>query len=227
MQWNNKLFLIRTVIKAVLDLDWLTDNQNLVCCLGTIFTPLSHHSRFKTEHETVFHGIIFAISKRLNNANSLPRVLHSLAFKQMRKVIPVVYDGYYRVLYRPPPPSGSLYLLCRQDRFLWNVFFGIWFWAKVPSLRPSLKAVVSLTSDVGLGEGSPQVSAGGAATILTQGLCVCLRTCLCGEWDDAQQLESVLALREPSSAEVLSSLLFQFVFFMKKSWSSNSPLMLW
>lgn len=72
--------------------------------------------------------------------------------------------------------TPPLYLLCRQDRFLWNVFAGIWFWANVPSPSPSLKAVVLLASDAGLGEESPHVSAGGAATILTQGLCVCVRT---------------------------------------------------
>lgn len=47
-------------------------------------------SRYKTEHKTAFNEIFFAISKRLNNANSLPRVLYSLAFQQTRKVIPVV-----------------------------------------------------------------------------------------------------------------------------------------
>lgn len=78
-------------------------------------------SRFKTERETAFNGIFFAISKRLNNVKSLPRVLHSLAFQQMRKVVYVVYViAVDIIMYSIEPflPPSSLYLLCRQDRFL-------------------------------------------------------------------------------------------------------------
>lgn len=74
-----------------------------------------------------------------------------------------------------------------------------------------------------LKEESP-VIAGGAATILTQGLIllgVCVRACVCvwereGRTNDAQQLESVLAVQYPSSWILISSL-FQIHFSVKYS----------
>lgn len=70
-----------------------------------------------------FYGLFLAISERLKNANNVPWVLHALAFQQMRKVIPVVYVIVEDIILHPtPPPSSvSLYFLCRQDSFLWNV----------------------------------------------------------------------------------------------------------
>lgn len=102
-------------------------------------------SRFRTEHETAFNGIFFAISKRLNNANSLPRVLHSLAFQQMRRVIPVVYViAVDIIVYSIDPHLPAPLCTCcvgRTDFFemsLWGSDFGRRF---LP-LRPSLKAVL-------------------------------------------------------------------------------------
>lgn len=98
-----------------------------------------------------------------------------MAFQQKRKVIPVVYVIVVdSILYSAHP------LLC--TRFVGRTGFfemsvpGSDFGRMFPPQVPSLKAVVLLASDAGLGEESPHVSAGGAATILTQGPCVCVRT---------------------------------------------------
>lgn len=90
-------------------------------------------------------------------------------------------------------------------------------WDEFPLPTPELKTSVQLTLDTGLGRNPPMLLQVGLQQYWLRNSVHFIRLmfmCVCGDWDDAQQLESVL--KQPSSTELLSSLLSKFIFSMPK-----------